>query len=45
MFSSEKMEELVKNICAKELIALEYFGGAIGVLLGFVQIVINAIAP
>ncbi|PZM79140.1 MAG: hypothetical protein DKT66_21900 [Candidatus Melainabacteria bacterium] len=44
-FSSEKMEELVKSICAKELQALEYFGGAIGVVLGFVQILINAIAP
>jgi uncharacterized membrane protein YheB (UPF0754 family) len=44
-FTSEQMETLVKRICAKELVALEYFGGAIGVLLGFVQILINAIAP
>jgi len=44
-FTSEQMETLVKRICSKELTALEYFGGAIGVLLGFVQIVINAIAP
>lgn len=44
-FTSEQMETLVKRICAKELQALEYFGGAIGVLLGFVQIVINAMAP
>ncbi|MCC6980957.1 MAG: DUF445 family protein, partial [Candidatus Melainabacteria bacterium] len=44
-FTSEQMETLVKRICAKELVALEYFGAAIGVLLGFVQILINAIAP
>lgn len=44
-FTSEQMETLVKRICAKELVALEYFGGAIGILLGFVQVLINAIAP
>lgn len=45
LFSSEQMESLVKRICSKELQALEYFGGAIGILLGFVQILINCVAP
>lgn len=44
-FSSEQLEALVKRICRSELKALEYFGFGIGVLLGFLQIVVNMIVP
>lgn len=45
LFTSEQMEALVKRICRQELKALEYFGGLIGVILGTVQIYINAVSP
>lgn len=45
LFTSEQMEALVKRICRQELKALEYFGGFIGMLMGAVQIFINAISP
>lgn len=45
LFTSQQMEQLVKRICKQELHALEYFGGAIGLILGFSQILINALYP
>lgn len=45
LFSAQQLENLVKRICKQELQALEWFGGFIGLALGFVQILVNAIAP
>ncbi|HNG19307.1 MAG TPA: DUF445 family protein [Candidatus Obscuribacter sp.] len=45
LFSAQQLENLVKRICKQELQALEWFGGFIGLMLGFVQILVNAIAP
>ncbi|MBK7749046.1 MAG: DUF445 family protein [Candidatus Obscuribacter sp.] len=45
LFSAQQLENLIKRICKQELQALEWFGGFIGLMLGFVQIVVNAIAP
>jgi len=44
-FSADKLEELVKRICKRELEALEWFGGGIGVVMGFLQIYVNTIIP
>jgi|694.fasta_scaffold111605_4 uncharacterized membrane protein YheB (UPF0754 family) len=44
-FSAEQLENLVKRICSKELILLEWFGGGIGLGMGLIQIVINACVP
>ncbi|MBN8659939.1 MAG: DUF445 family protein [Candidatus Melainabacteria bacterium] len=45
LFSAQQLENLIKKICKQELQALEWFGGFIGLGLGFFQIVVNAIAP
>jgi Uncharacterized protein conserved in bacteria len=45
LFSAQQLENLVKRICKQELQAMEWFGGFIGLALGFVQILVNAIAP
>ncbi len=45
LFTAQQLEALVKRICSQELKVLELFGGLIGLMLGFVQIVVNAIAP
>jgi uncharacterized membrane protein YheB (UPF0754 family) len=45
LLSSRQIEELVKRICKQELRALEFYGGIIGLMLGFVQIFVNAISP
>ena len=45
LFSAQHLENLIKKICKQELQALEWFGGFIGLGLGFFQIVVNAIAP
>lgn len=45
LFSAQQLENLVKRICKQELKAMEWFGGFIGLALGFVQILVNAIAP
>jgi uncharacterized membrane protein YheB (UPF0754 family) len=45
LFTAQQLEALVKRICKQELKVLELFGGLIGLMLGFVQIVVNAIAP
>ncbi len=44
-FSSEQLENLVKRICSKELLLLEWLGGGIGLGMGLIQIVINACVP
>jgi uncharacterized membrane protein YheB (UPF0754 family) len=44
-FSSQQLEKLVKRICQKELIWLEWLGGGIGLGMGLIQIVINACVP
>jgi uncharacterized membrane protein YheB (UPF0754 family) len=43
LFTARQLENLVKKICHQELKALEWFGGLIGLGLGFVQIAVNAI--
>jgi uncharacterized membrane protein YheB (UPF0754 family) len=45
LFTAQQLEALVKRICKQELKVLEWFGGLIGLMLGFVQILVNAIAP
>lgn len=45
LFTAQQLENLVKRICKQELKALEWFGGFIGLMLGFVQILVNAIEP
>lgn len=44
-FSSQQLENLVKRICARELVLLEWLGGGIGLGMGLIQIVINACVP
>jgi uncharacterized membrane protein YheB (UPF0754 family) len=43
LFTARQLEALVKKICHQELKALEWFGGLIGLGLGFIQIAVNAI--
>lgn len=45
LFTAKQIEDVVKRICKQELFWLEIFGGIIGVLLGFLQIVVNALSP
>jgi len=45
LLSSRQIEGLVKRICKQELRALEFYGGVIGLMLGFIQIFVNAISP
>lgn len=44
-FTSQKLEELVKSICGKELKWLEWLGGGIGLIMGIIQIIINYFVP
>jgi uncharacterized membrane protein YheB (UPF0754 family) len=44
-FTSQKLEELVKSICGKELKWLEWLGGGIGLIMGIIQIIINYYVP
>ena len=43
--SANQLEDLIKRICKQELRALEWFGGIIGLMLGFIQIFLNAVVP
>jgi uncharacterized membrane protein YheB (UPF0754 family) len=45
LLTSKQIEELVHRICRQELRALEFYGGIIGLMLGFLQIFVNAISP
>jgi uncharacterized membrane protein YheB (UPF0754 family) len=42
-FSAQQLETLIKQICKRELEALEWFGAGIGVLMGFTQIFVNVL--
>lgn len=44
-FSAEQLEALVKRICKRELEALEWFGAAIGIAMGFMQVGVNILWP
>ncbi|HEY9677970.1 MAG TPA: DUF445 family protein [Drouetiella sp.] len=44
-FSSQQLENLVKRICSRELVLLEWLGGGIGLGMGLIQIIINAAVP
>jgi len=45
LFSAQKLEELVKRICKRELGWLEWLGGGIGFIMGFIQIFVNVAVP
>ncbi|HEY9756291.1 MAG TPA: DUF445 family protein [Oculatellaceae cyanobacterium] len=45
LFAPSQLERLVRRVCDRELHWLEFFGAAIGFLMGCTQIVINAIWP
>jgi uncharacterized membrane protein YheB (UPF0754 family) len=44
LFTAEQIEDVVKRICAQELLWLEIFGGIIGFFLGILQILVNAVS-
>ncbi len=45
LFTAKQIEEVVKRICQQELFWLEIFGGIIGLFLGILQILVNALSP
>ena len=45
LFAPSQLEKLVRRVCDKELHLLEFFGAAIGFIMGCTQIIINAIWP
>jgi uncharacterized membrane protein YheB (UPF0754 family) len=45
LFSPAQLEHLVRRVCGKELRWLEFFGGLIGLLMGFTQVMLNAAFP
>jgi uncharacterized membrane protein YheB (UPF0754 family) len=45
LFAPSQLERLVRRVCDRELHWLEFFGAAIGFLMGCTQIIINAIFP
>lgn len=45
LFSPAELERLVRRVCGKELRWLEFFGGLIGLLMGFTQVILNSIFP
>lgn len=45
LLSAYQLEDLIKRICRQELRALEWFGGFIGLGLGFIQIFLNGVVP
>jgi uncharacterized membrane protein YheB (UPF0754 family) len=45
LFAPSQLESLVRRVCDKELHWLEFFGAAIGFVMGCSQVIINAIFP
>jgi uncharacterized membrane protein YheB (UPF0754 family) len=45
LFAPSQLEALVRRVCDRELHWLEFFGAAIGFLMGLSQVIINAIFP
>lgn len=45
LFSPQQLEAVVRRVCDRELAYLKLFGALVGFLMGFVQILVNALAP